>query len=204
MRTRIAYINYTKKFRIFNILNYFCVVYIYKNIKKHKNIKTYISPKKSKIFSPHHYQIYPLKVYLPPPQSLLSLPPQSLLSLPPSIHPLDSTPYTPLLLTPPPFHFLFYGLFSSTVLVSVINSARLLPYHLSYRPPLAVLLSIRCFVTLTLYNLTFHFITLTSSALPHYFNPSLTIRLKFQRSNAGVEPSTFRSPSQPRVGRSSV
>ncbi len=28
MRACIAYINYTKKLRIFNILNYFCVVYI--------------------------------------------------------------------------------------------------------------------------------------------------------------------------------
>ncbi len=28
MRTRIAYINYTEKLRIFNILNYFCVVYL--------------------------------------------------------------------------------------------------------------------------------------------------------------------------------
>ncbi len=28
MRARIAYINYTKKLRIFNILNYFCVVYM--------------------------------------------------------------------------------------------------------------------------------------------------------------------------------
>ncbi len=30
MRARIAYINYTKKLRIFNILNYFCVVYVTK------------------------------------------------------------------------------------------------------------------------------------------------------------------------------
>ncbi len=29
MRARIAYINYTKKLRIFNILNYFCVMYMY-------------------------------------------------------------------------------------------------------------------------------------------------------------------------------
>ncbi len=28
MRARIAYINYTKKLRIYNILNLFCVVYI--------------------------------------------------------------------------------------------------------------------------------------------------------------------------------
>ncbi len=28
MRARIAYINYTKKLRIFNILNCFCVVYV--------------------------------------------------------------------------------------------------------------------------------------------------------------------------------
>ncbi len=29
MRARIAYINYTKKLRIYNILNLFCVVYIH-------------------------------------------------------------------------------------------------------------------------------------------------------------------------------
>ena len=29
MRARIAYINYAKKLRIFNILNLFCVVYMY-------------------------------------------------------------------------------------------------------------------------------------------------------------------------------
>ncbi len=37
MCARIAYVNYTKKLRIFNILNFFCVVYIaiecFQNIK---------------------------------------------------------------------------------------------------------------------------------------------------------------------------
>ncbi len=31
MRARIAYINYTKKLRIFNIINLFCVVYMNQN-----------------------------------------------------------------------------------------------------------------------------------------------------------------------------
>ena len=33
MRARIAYIDYTKRLRIFNILNYFCVVYIYNVVR---------------------------------------------------------------------------------------------------------------------------------------------------------------------------
>ncbi len=35
MRARIAYIDYTKKLRIFDILNYFCVVYMMKDVLLH-------------------------------------------------------------------------------------------------------------------------------------------------------------------------